>query len=44
MITINVRDSRLWDTAWKNMGMEEKLEALRETIFEITAEMRKEDE
>ena len=40
MITINVQDSRLWDTAWKKMGMEEKLEALRETVFEITTELR----
>ena len=40
MITINVQDSRLWDTVWKKMGVEEKLEALRETVFEITTELR----
>ncbi len=40
MKTISVQDSRLWDAQWRGMSTEEKLEALRETLFEITTELR----
>lgn len=40
MRPINVKDSRLWDVAWKKLNVVEKYEALREIILEITTELR----
>ena len=44
MKIIDVKDYRLWKGSWDKMTANEKIEALSETILEITAEMRKEDE
>lgn len=40
MRSINVKDSRLWDVAWQKLNVVEKYEALRETILEITTDLR----
>ena len=44
MKMIDVKDYRLMKGSWNKMTSDEKIEALCETIQEITAEMRKEDE
>lgn len=41
MKIIDVKDYRLWKGSWGKMTIDEKIEALSETLLEITAEMRK---
>lgn len=36
----NIKDHRLWNVAWEKLSLDEKIEALRETIFEVVSDFR----